>query len=129
MRFSRMNMKLAFQRFAKNQRLNRLHAHNLALHNLATGIPKNKVAPDQRLVCASPLQLTAKLLKLGLTKGAGELTLSLDVRPYSTAHLVELEAQLFELARGIGKKRGVCFEFGARTSAEVAPSHPELIGK
>jgi beta-ureidopropionase / N-carbamoyl-L-amino-acid hydrolase len=66
---------------------------------------------------------------LGLTKVAGELTLSLDVRAYSTAHLVELEAQLFELARGIGKKRGVCFEFGARTSAEVAPSHPELIGK
>jgi beta-ureidopropionase / N-carbamoyl-L-amino-acid hydrolase len=64
-----------------------------------------------------------------LTKVAGELTLSLDVRAYSRAHLAELEVQLFDLARGIEKQRGVCFEFGARTAAEVAPSHPELVGK
>ena len=64
-----------------------------------------------------------------LTKVAGDLTLSLDVRAYSTAHLAELEAQVFDLARGIGQKRGVCFEFGVRASAEVAPSHPELLGK
>jgi len=62
-----------------------------------------------------------------LTKVAGELTLSLDVRAYSPAHLTELEAQVVELARDVEKKRGVRFEFGARTSAEVAPSRPELI--
>jgi beta-ureidopropionase / N-carbamoyl-L-amino-acid hydrolase len=62
-----------------------------------------------------------------LTKVAGELTLSLDVRAYTSAHLAELEAQLFQLASDIEKKRGVRFEFGARTSAEVAPSHPELL--
>ena len=64
-----------------------------------------------------------------LTKVAGELTLSLDVRAYSTVHLAELEVQLFDLARGIADKRGVRFEFGARAAAEVAPSHPALIGK
>jgi beta-ureidopropionase / N-carbamoyl-L-amino-acid hydrolase len=62
-----------------------------------------------------------------LTKVAGELTLSLDVRAYSSAHLAELEAQLLQLASEIEKKRGVRFEFGGRTSAEVAPSHPELL--
>jgi N-carbamoyl-L-amino-acid hydrolase len=62
-----------------------------------------------------------------LTKVAGELTLSLDVRAYAAAHLAELEARLFQLASHIERKRGVRFEFGARTSAEVAPSHPELI--
>ena len=62
-----------------------------------------------------------------LTKVAGELTLSLDVRAYSPAHLTELEAQVLQLARDVEKKRGVCFDFGARTSAEVAPSRPELI--
>jgi N-carbamoyl-L-amino-acid hydrolase len=62
-----------------------------------------------------------------LTKVAGELTLSLDVRAYASAHLAELEAQLFQLASDIEKKRGVRFAFGARTSAEVAPSHPALL--
>ena len=62
-----------------------------------------------------------------LTKVAGELILSLDVRAYSSAHLAELEAQVLQLARDVEKKRDVCFEFGARTSAEVAPSQPALI--
>jgi N-carbamoyl-L-amino-acid hydrolase len=64
-----------------------------------------------------------------LTKVAGELTLSLDVRAYAAAHLAELEKQLFQLASEIEGKRGVRFEFGARTSAEVAPSHPALLSK
>jgi beta-ureidopropionase / N-carbamoyl-L-amino-acid hydrolase len=62
-----------------------------------------------------------------LTKVAGEMILSLDVRAYSPAHLTELEAQVLQLARDLEKKRGVCFDFGTRTSAEVAPSRPELI--
>ena len=41
-----------------------------------------------------------------LTKVAGELTLSLDVRAYCTTHLAELEAQVLDLAKDIGKKRG-----------------------
>jgi N-carbamoyl-L-amino-acid hydrolase len=61
-----------------------------------------------------------------LTKVAGQLTLSLDVRAYAAAHLADLEAQLFELVRDIERKRGVRFDLGARTSAEVAPSHPGL---
>src|SRR5262245_2887052 len=64
-----------------------------------------------------------------LTKVAGELILSLDVRAYSAAHLAELEAQVFRLAGEIESKRGVRFEFGTRASAEVAPSHPGLLAK
>jgi N-carbamoyl-L-amino-acid hydrolase len=62
-----------------------------------------------------------------LTKVPGELSLSLDVRAYSTAHLAELEALVIDLAQSIGDKRGVGFDFGVRTSAEVAPSHPLLL--
>jgi N-carbamoyl-L-amino-acid hydrolase len=64
-----------------------------------------------------------------LTKVAGQLTLSLDVRAYAAAHLAALEAQLFELVRDIESKRGVRFDLGARTSAEVAPSHPGLFSR
>src|SRR5262245_36985493 len=64
-----------------------------------------------------------------LTKVAGELILSLDVRAYSAAHLAELEAQVLDLAGVIAKKRGVSFEFGGRASAEVAPSDPHLVGR
>ena len=64
-----------------------------------------------------------------LTKVAGQLTLSLDVRAYAAAHLAALEAQLFELVRDIERKRGVRFDLGARTSAEVAPSHPGLFSR
>jgi len=64
-----------------------------------------------------------------LTKVAGELSLSLDVRAYAAAHLADLEAQVFRLAGEIESKRGVRFEFGTRASAEVAPSHPGLLAK
>jgi N-carbamoyl-L-amino-acid hydrolase len=64
-----------------------------------------------------------------LTKVAGELTLSLDVRAYDKAHLRELEGAVIDLARDIGQQRGVRFELGARTSADVAPSHPEVVAK
>jgi beta-ureidopropionase / N-carbamoyl-L-amino-acid hydrolase len=64
-----------------------------------------------------------------LTKVAGELTLSLDVRAYEKAHLAELEAAVLDLARGIERRRGVQFELGVRASADVAPSHPEIFRK
>ena len=64
-----------------------------------------------------------------LTKVAGELTLSLDVRAYDKAHLAELEGAVLDLARDVGQKRGVRFELGARTSADVAPSHPDVFAK
>ena len=64
-----------------------------------------------------------------LTKVAGELTLSLDVRAYDKAHLAELEGAVLGLARDVGQKRGVRFDLGARASADVAPSHPEVFAK
>jgi beta-ureidopropionase / N-carbamoyl-L-amino-acid hydrolase len=64
-----------------------------------------------------------------LTKVAGELTLSLDVRAYSRAHLAELETLVIDLAKDVGKRRSVHFELGARTSAEVAASHPQVFAK
>ena len=64
-----------------------------------------------------------------LTKVAGELTFSLDVRAYEEAHLAELEALVLQLARDVGKRRGVHFELGARASAGVAPSDPEVFAK
>jgi N-carbamoyl-L-amino-acid hydrolase len=64
-----------------------------------------------------------------LTKVAGEMTLSLDVRAYDKAHLSELEGTVLNLAREIGQRRGVQFELGTRTAADVAPSHPEVATK
>jgi beta-ureidopropionase / N-carbamoyl-L-amino-acid hydrolase len=61
-----------------------------------------------------------------LTKVAGELILSLDVRAYDKVHLSELERAVHNLAQAIGQRRSVQFELGARTSADVAPSHPEV---
>jgi N-carbamoyl-L-amino-acid hydrolase len=61
-----------------------------------------------------------------LTKVAGEVTLSLDVRAYDKAHLVELESAVLDLTRAVGQRRGVRFELGERTSADVAPSDPEV---
>ena len=64
-----------------------------------------------------------------LTKVAGELALSLDVRAYDKAHLAELEAAVLGLAKKIEQERGVRFELGVRTSADVAPSHPHVFAK
>jgi N-carbamoyl-L-amino-acid hydrolase len=64
-----------------------------------------------------------------LTKVAGEMALSLDVRAYDKAHLAELERSVLQLAQDVGQKRGVRFDLGARTSADVAPSHPDLFAK
>ena len=64
-----------------------------------------------------------------LTKVAGELILSLDVRAYDKVHLSELVLAVHNLAQEIGQRRSVQFELGARTSADVAPSHPEVFAK
>jgi N-carbamoyl-L-amino-acid hydrolase len=62
-----------------------------------------------------------------LTKVAGLMTLSLDVRAYDRAHLAALEAQVIALARDIEAKRGVRIDFGKRATADVAPSDPALV--
>ena len=62
-----------------------------------------------------------------LTKVAGLMTLSLDVRAYDKAHLASLEAEVLALARNIETKRGVRVDLGKRASADVAPSNPRLM--
>ena len=62
-----------------------------------------------------------------LTKVAGEMSLSLDVRAYDKAHLAALETSVLALAREIEAGRHVRFDLGTRTSADVAPSHPAVV--
>jgi N-carbamoyl-L-amino-acid hydrolase len=62
-----------------------------------------------------------------LTKIAGEMTLSLDVRAYDAAHLTKLEEAVLELVRQIEKGRGVTIDLGTRASAGVAPTHPDIL--
>jgi N-carbamoyl-L-amino-acid hydrolase len=64
-----------------------------------------------------------------LTKVAGELAFSLDVRAYDEAHLAELETLVRALAGDVGERRGVRFELGARASAGVAPSDPQVVAR
>lgn len=61
-----------------------------------------------------------------LTKVAGLMTLSLDVRAYDRAHLADLEGRVLAMARTIEAKRGVRIDLGKRASADVAPSNPAL---
>jgi N-carbamoyl-L-amino-acid hydrolase len=61
-----------------------------------------------------------------MTKVAGRMSLSLDVRAYDKAHLDALEAQVKQLTAAVEEKRGVRIDLGRRTSAEVAPSDPAL---
>ena len=62
-----------------------------------------------------------------LTKVAGLMTLSLDVRAYDRAHLARLEAETLALVRAIEARRGVRIDLGKRASADVAPSNPALL--
>jgi N-carbamoyl-L-amino-acid hydrolase len=61
-----------------------------------------------------------------LTKVAGLMTLSLDVRAYDKGHLDALEAEVLALVRTIEARRGVRIDLGKRASAEVAPSDPRI---
>ncbi len=62
-----------------------------------------------------------------LTKVAGLMTLSLDVRAYDRGHLAELEGRVLALTKEIEARRGVRIDLGARASADVAPSDPALM--
>lgn len=61
-----------------------------------------------------------------LTKVAGQCTFSLDVRAYGEGDLEELHKELMQLATEIGQKRNVRFDFGAKTTAEVALVDPDV---
>ncbi len=61
-----------------------------------------------------------------LTKVAGEMSLSLDVRAYDAGHLARLETDVLAMVKEIEARRGVTFHLGGRTSADVAPSNPAL---
>jgi N-carbamoyl-L-amino-acid hydrolase len=54
------------------------------------------------------------------------MSLSLDVRAYDSGHLDALEEEVKRLTRAIEARRGVKIDLGRRTTAEVAPSDPEL---
>ncbi len=64
-----------------------------------------------------------------LTKVAGEMTLSLDVRAYDTAHLASLEERVIALSGRIEAARGVKVNLGKRTSADVAPSDARVMSE
>ena len=62
-----------------------------------------------------------------LTKVAGEMGFSLDVRAYDAGRLADLERRVLGLVKEIEAERGVRFELGARTSADGAPSDPPVM--
>lgn len=62
-----------------------------------------------------------------LTKVAGEMTASLDVRAYDKAHLAALEQELLTKVKVIEQNRGVKIDLGKRASADCAPSSPDLM--
>ena len=62
----------------------------------------------------------------GLTVVPGEFSMSLDVRAYAPADLVELEKMFLALVQQTEKKRGVQIELGPRASAEVAIADPTI---
>ncbi len=64
-----------------------------------------------------------------LTKVAGEMKLSLDVRAYDKAHLAGLEQEVLQMAKVIEQQRGVKIELGKRATADCAPSDPDLVRK
>jgi N-carbamoyl-L-amino-acid hydrolase len=61
-----------------------------------------------------------------MTKVAGRMSLSLDVRAYDRGHLDALEVEVEQLRIAVEKRRDVRIDLGRRTSAEVAPSDAAL---
>ncbi|MGD9830888.1 MAG: hydantoinase/carbamoylase family amidase [Hyphomicrobiaceae bacterium] len=61
-----------------------------------------------------------------MTKVAGEVIFSIDVRAYDEGHLLAIEADLRKLIAAIEAEHRVRFDIGRRTSAEVAPADPRL---
>lgn len=105
------------------------HDAVLAASDFALGLDQIWQAADaQRLPMAFTIgRFATDAREHALTKVAGLMTLSLDVRAYDRAHLNSLEADVIALAKGIEAKRGVRIDLGKRASAEVAPSNPKLL--
>jgi N-carbamoyl-L-amino-acid hydrolase len=62
-----------------------------------------------------------------LTKIPGEVTFSLDLRSVDAELLGELERRLIEITHGIEQRRGVAFELGPATRAEVGNVDPKIL--
>ena len=61
-----------------------------------------------------------------MTKVAGELRFTLDVRAYDAVHLKELEAKTLAIIRSVEERRGVRFELGATARAAVGEMAPVI---
>ena len=61
-----------------------------------------------------------------LTKIAGEVSFSLDVRSLDAQSLAELEERVHSIAREIAARRGVTFDLGTATRAPVAAVAPAI---
>lgn len=64
-----------------------------------------------------------------VTKIAGEVTFSLDLRSVDSALLAELEARVIALAGEIGARRGVRFELGEAVRTDVGRIAPEITAR
>lgn len=65
----------------------------------------------------------------GMTKVAGEFRFSLDVRAYEERDVAELEAFVLRTVGAIEAQRGVRFDLGRRTTAEVAKADPVIFAQ
>jgi N-carbamoyl-L-amino-acid hydrolase len=107
------------------------HDAVLAASDLALGLDRLWQAEEQ---AGRPMAFTIGRFHTNpdehaLTKVAGEMSLSLDVRAYDKGHLARSETELLQLTAAIGAARGVTFDLGPRTVADVAPSEPGLKAK
>lgn len=62
-----------------------------------------------------------------LTKIAGEVTFSLDVRSVEPRLLTELQTRVQSIANDITLRRGVKFDLGSSSLAEVGPVNPSIL--
>jgi len=63
----------------------------------------------------------------GMTKIPGEFRFSLDVRAYDEADVQALSDEVASIVSGIEARRGVSFDLGRRTTAEVAKADPDIL--
>src|SRR5690606_41189379 len=62
-----------------------------------------------------------------MTKIPGEFRFSLDVRAYDEVDVRALSGEVARLAGAIEARRGVVFDMGRRTTAEVAKPDPAIL--